>query len=105
MLFLLQALRELDAAQQADEEAAQDGADGSKAAFMHGALLRRLADDEPSVLAAALSLPSLRHLPSSALYTALAEVLARARTAAGAQSGSSTRKAWRSVVQKVRHSI
>lgn len=66
---------------------------------MQGVLLRRLADVEPQVLEAALSLPSLQQMPSSLLYNALANIMAKYNAAAGL--GSSERKAWRVVAHKV----
>lgn len=89
----LQALKELDSAQQSGNK--QHASD-----FMQSVLLRRLADDEPQVLDAALSLPSLRLMPRSVLYDAVAGIMLK-YSGAVANLGSSQRKAWRLVAQKV----
>lgn len=69
---------------------------------MQSVLLRRLGDDEPTVLDAALSLPSLLQMPTGVLYHALAGIMQKFRASFAEGTSSSERKAWRSVAQKVR---
>jgi hypothetical protein len=61
-----------------DALAARGGTDSDAAAFLRAALLRRLADDSPSVVLTALGLPSLLTIPPAALLEALAPCLAGA---------------------------
>lgn len=72
-----------------------------QAAFMQGAVLRRLADEDASVVDAVLSLPSLHQLPEALLYPGLAAVLDRFDRLTGLNSDKSRHKAWRSVAKKV----
>lgn len=68
---------------------------------MQDALLRRLADEEPSVVSTVLSLPSLTELPGSALYTALAAILKTCSQVTRTAGRKSEHKAWRHVARKV----
>ena len=72
-------------------------------AFLHGALVRRLMDQEPSVVSTALSLPVLHSLPSTAVYPAVASVLARCAEVAGNPDRKAEHKAWRVVAKQVWH--
>ena len=94
MSVCLQALKELEAAHQTSDKP-------EPSQFMQSVLLRRLADDEPNVLDAALSLPSLLQMPKGVLYDALAGIMQKHSAAAAQGTSSGERKAWRSVAQKV----
>ena len=101
----MQALKGLDAAHQAG--GAADAADTDPAArkehaaFLQGAVMRRLADEDASVVDAVLSLPSLHQLPGSLLYSGLSAVLKRFDRLTGLNSDKSRHKAWRAVAKKV----
>lgn len=96
----LQALKQLDTAQQADTTAA--GKVGlEQSAFLQDALLRRLADDEPAVVTTVLSLPSLDALPGATLYTALAALVTKSVQVLRIAGRKSEHKAWQNVARKV----
>ena len=63
--------------------------------------MRRLADEDASVVDAVLCLPSLHHLPEPLLYSGLAAVLERFDRLTGLNSDKSRHKAWRAVAKKV----
>lgn len=101
----MQALKELDAAYLAggDEDPGDAGsaATQEQAAFVQGALLRRMQDEDASVVDVVLSLPSLHQVPGSLLYSGLAAVLDRIDRVTGLNSDKSRHKAWKAVAKKV----
>ena len=96
----MQALKELDAVYQAGG-GVNAAARREQSAFVQGAVLRRLADEDASVVDAVLALPSLHQLPGSLLYAGLAGVLDRFDRLTGLNSDKSRHKAWRAVAKKV----
>ena len=98
----MQALKGLDAAHQAGRAADADSAARTEqAAFLQGAVMRRLADEDVSVVDAVLCLPSLHQMPGPLLYSGLAAVLERFDRLTGLNSDKSRHKAWRTVAKKV----
>ena len=98
----LQALKGLDAAHQPGGNAEADpAARKEQAAFLQGAVMRRLADEDASVVDTVLSLPFLHQLPESLLYSGLAAVLQKFDRLTGLKSDKSRHKAWRAVAKKV----
>ena len=100
----MQALKGLDAAHRAGGAADADAdpaARKEQVAFLQGAVMRRLADEDASVVDAVLSLPSLHQLPGSLLYSGLSAVLGRFDRLTGLNSDKSRHKAWRAVAKKV----
>ncbi len=70
--------------------------------FVRAALLRRLADEEPAVVEAALASPSLALLPAGELAQGISRLLLFARqTLEGHAGDKASRKALREVVKKV----
>ena len=88
LLSALQALERLDAL----AEGAR-GSDPEAAAFLQAALLRRLQDEEQSVVQAALGTRSLLAIPPTALLDALSSCLLRALCLARAGAGSKADRA------------
>ena len=89
--MFLQAVKQLDSLIDTEGEAA----------FVRSALLRRLSDEEPSVLEAVLSCRSLRLIPAAELAEALSAFFKRARSVqAGHGLEKSARKSLRDVVKK-----
>ena len=105
----MQALRALDAAYQAGDDGGAEGAESAarqgQAAFVQGALIRRLQDEDASVVNVVLSLPSLRQVPGPLLYSGLAAVLDRFDRVTGLNSDKGRHKAWRAVAKKVMSNI
>ena len=98
----MQALKGLDAAHQAGGNAKADpAARKEQVVFMQGAVMRRLADEDASVVDAVLSLPFLHQLPETLLYSGLAAVLEKFDRLTGLKSDKSRHKAWRGVAKKV----
>ena len=90
-MFVLQAVKQLDSLMDTESEAA----------FVRSALLRRLSDEEPSVLEAVLSCQALRLVPATELVEALSAFFRRARSVqAGHGLEKSARKSLRAVVKK-----
>ena len=101
----MQALKQLSAGNDADAASSDKASDKTAtedSAFLHNALLRRLADQDPTVVHAALSLPVLLQVPSSALYTALSAVMARYTEVVNNQGRKGEHRAWRAVAKMVR---
>ena len=86
---MLQALKELGAHHQAAAQRPEQdpAAFAELTAVLHGALQRRLQDDDCSVLHAVLQLPSLLGLPGAVLLQALRHLLQRCLTVLSKQQG------------------
>ena len=77
--------------------------DGSEGSFVQSAILRRLADDDPKVVSAALSCKIVKDLPYSVVAEDLGRCfnIAKEKAEESSNSGKSSRKEWRKVTKKV----
>ena len=104
-ILCLQALKQLDAAHQAQKATDLGKATSASSMFLQDVLLRRLADEEPAVVTTVLSLPSLADVPATQLYAALAAVIKACTHVLRIAGRRSEHKAWRAVARKVQQSV
>lgn len=96
------ALEKLDSMAADAQVAATEGEAGEAEGVLRGALLRRLADDSPTVVQTVLGLQSLLRLPPAALLEGLSTCLSTALAAANKkQTRKSDRAAARGIAKKV----
>lgn len=82
----------------------EDAAGGEEGAWLAGVLIRRLADDDPGVAAAALESPLLlSRVPAPAAFEALRSALARATAAAQAAGSPADKAGPRGTARRVRN--